>query len=53
MEIGTKTKEVISKGGKIMVNGISKPAQEVVYKTAAYRIKGVMKFISQTRHEVI
>lgn len=48
MEIGDKTRHVISKSVR---NRHGKQAEQVVYKTAAYRVKGVMKYISQTRHE--
>lgn len=49
MEIGTTTKTIVSKGK----GPGGKPSQQVVYKEAAYRMKGKIKFISTTKHELI
>jgi hypothetical protein len=54
MNIGDQTRHVIS-SSKRTINTLQgkRTTNQVVYKTAAYRIKGKMKFDSKTRHEVV
>lgn len=54
MNIGDTTRHVIS-NSKRTVNTLSgkRLTTQVVYKTAAYRVGGKMKFISKTKHELV